>query len=244
MGLRATIREGIRRLGPGYHGPRELSDLEYEWVAPEARFSPWNLDAAFRRTFQAIKEHTLVDKYRCFELWQLVEQSKKLSGHLLEVGVWRGGSGVLMAAQAKRCGIQEQVILCDTFAGLVNVGPQDEGLYRGGEYAAPKQAAEQLARGLGLDNVRLLEGVFPQASAHAIAELTFRLCHIDVDVYQSAKDTLEWVWPRLAVGGVVVYDDYGFGCIGVRKHVEEQRMAADRVVLHNLNGHAIMVKTR
>ena len=32
------------------------------------------------------------------------------------------------------------------------------------------------------------------------------LCHIDVDVYQSARDTVEWVEPRLTSGGAIVFD--------------------------------------
>ena len=49
---------------------------------------------------------------------------------------------------------------------------------------------------------------------------------------------------RLVLGGIVVYDDYGFqGCEGITRFVEEQRGLPDRLLLHNLNGHAIIVKT-
>jgi len=64
-----------------------------------------------------------------------------------------------------------------------------------------------------------------------------------VDVYQSAKDVFDWAWPRLARGGIVVFDDYGFrSCEGATRLVEEQRGHPDRVTLHNLNGHAVVVK--
>ncbi|MEO2017429.1 MAG: TylF/MycF/NovP-related O-methyltransferase, partial [Fuerstiella sp.] len=67
--------------------------------------------------------------------------------------------------------------------------------------------------------------------------------HIDVDVYQSAKEVSEWVWDRLVPGGIIVYDDYGFqACDGILKFVEEQRHLKDRIVLHNLNGHAVVIK--
>ena len=89
----------------------------------------------------------------------------------------------------------------------------------------------------------LLQGIFPDDTAAAIAAERFRLCHCDVDVYRSAKDVFDWVWPRLASGGVVVFDDYGFpACPGVTKFVDEQRLLDDRLVLHNLNGHGIVVK--
>jgi O-methyltransferase len=53
------------------------------------------------------------------------------------------------------------------------------------------------------------------------------------------------VWPRVPVGGIVVFDDYGFAtCSGVTKFVNEQVGRADIVLMHNLNGHAVLVKTR
>lgn len=49
--------------------------------------------------------------------------------------------------------------------------------------------------------------------ADATEETVHRLI---VDVYQSAKDIVEWAMPRLTRGGVVVFDDYGFrNCEGV-----------------------------
>jgi O-methyltransferase len=48
---------------------------------------------------------------------------------------------------------------------------------------------------------------------------------------------------RLVTGGFVVFDDYGFkGCEGVTRFVNEQRLKPDRLVLHNLSGHAIAIK--
>ncbi len=45
------------------------------------------------------------------------------------------------------------------------------------------------------------------------------------------------------VGAIVIYDDYGYAnCAGITRHVEEQRGKQDRIILHNLNGHAIIIK--
>jgi len=56
-------------------------------VWPNATFSPWLADPAFDVTYGLIADSTLVDRYRCHELWQLVAAASKLSrGALLEVG--------------------------------------------------------------------------------------------------------------------------------------------------------------
>jgi O-methyltransferase len=91
--------------------------------------------------------------------------------------------------------------------------------------------------------VQLLQGIFPDDTAHVVGERALRLCHIDVDVYQSAKDVFAWAWPRMSPGGVVVFDDYGCAATpGVTQFVNEQRSLTDRLVVHNLNGHGIVVK--
>ncbi len=97
---------------------------------------------------------------------------------------------------------------------------------------------------LNLTGVRVLKGVFPEETGGVLADSLFRLCHIDVDVYQSAKDILEWIWPRMIPGASIVFDDYGFrGCEGITSLVNEERKRAGRMVVYNLNGHAIIFKT-
>lgn len=246
---RAAVSSALRKtLGRwGYeihriHSPS--SGPEYEEVRPTATYAPWNQDPLFLETYKTILPYTLVDMHRCYELWALVEQTQKLTGGIIEVGVWRGGTGGLVARKAKLCGIPNPVYLCDTFTGVVKAGPEDL-YYQGGEHAnASKRIVEELIyHRLGLDNARIIEGVFPDQTAHLIEEREFRLCHIDVDVYQSAEDIMRWIWERMVVGGIVVYDDYGFEhCNGIVKHVEQQRHHLDRLVIHNLNGHAVVVK--
>ena len=216
---------------------------DYGIIRSHASYSPWKTDADFRKVYEVIRTNTLVDEFRCWELWTLTEQAAKLDGAMLEVGVWRGGTGALIAAQAKRSGVTDRLYLCDTFEGVVKAGGEDTN-YRGGEHADTSQeVVEKLLAKLDTVEVSILKGMFPEDTADQVTDERFRLCHIDVDVYQSARDVLEWVWPKLVVGGIVVYDDYGFvGCDGIVTHVEEQSGLEDRIVLRNLNGHTVLVK--
>lgn len=213
-------------------------------ILPSATYSPWLADAEFRRTYDSIQAHTLVDVYRCYDLWQLVaESAKRTRGELLEVGVWRGGTGALIAARCKQLNTDATVYLCDTFRGVVKAGFKDS-YYSGGEHAdTSTHLVNGLLKRLEVANCKLLEGTFPEETGGVIEDKVFRFCHIDVDVYQSAKDVFEWVWLKLVNGGIVVFDDYGFpSCEGVRRWVEEQRGQPDRVTIHNLNGHAVVIK--
>jgi O-methyltransferase len=243
--VRRAVGRLVNRFGYSvYRTPKPYRS--YGGVTPEANYCPWDDDQDFLAIYEAIRSFTLVDKYRCYELWTLVEQVAKLEGALLEVGVWKGGTGGLIAKRSRMCGIRDSVFLCDTFRGIVRTGDKDAG-YRDGLHADTSETTVHglLKDELQLDNYRLLKGIFPDETARSIPDTTFRFCHIDVDVYQSAKDVLAWVWPRMTLGGVVVYDDYGFcWCSGITRHVEEQRHLADGMLVYNLNGHALLIKIK
>jgi O-methyltransferase len=210
---------------------------------PVSTYAPWLVDEEFQRYHQAVRKNTLVDVWRCYELWTLVGELRDVPGAILEVGVWRGGTGALMAAKAASLGIEDGVYLCDTWEGVVKTGDVDTYYHDGKHDDTSREIVQRLVETLKLDRVELLQGIFPDDTGDKIADQTFRLVHIDVDVYQSAKDVLEWAWPRLSSQGVVVFDDYGFpACPGIAQFVDEQRMMDDRLVLHNLNGHGLIVK--
>ena len=190
-----------------------------------------------------IQRHTLVDIYRLHELWTLCESLQGVDGDVLEVGVWRGGSTVLIGRRFESLGIPITVFGADTFSGVVKAGHADPS-YTGGEHSDTSlDIVYELASTAQVSNIMWMEGIFPDETGHTISDRIFRFVHIDVDVYQSAFDVLEWVWPRLSLGGVVVFDDFGFeSCQGITRLVEQYRGSLDRLIIHNLNGHALMIK--
>lgn len=245
------VKESVQRLGMkfGYHirydRPEDLIPKEYEPINTYATYSPWNIDKEFQEVYNKIRNHTLVDILRCYEIWKLVEQVSKLNqGACIEVGTWKGGTGGLIAKGAEFFGISDSVYLCDTFTGVVKAGDEDS-IYTGGEHSdTSREIVEDLLNNdLQVGNVKILQGIFPEETAHHVADEKFRLCHIDVDVYQSSKEAVDWIWERLIPTGIIVFDDYGYHeCDGITKHVEEQMKMDDRLVFYNLNGHAIIVK--
>ena len=221
-------------------------DGPYETIMPLATYAPWKCDSEFNTVFRMVKNHTLVDKIQNFGLWNLVEESAKSDGALLEVGVWRGGTGALIAKKAEMIGIKSPVYLCDTFCGVVKASDVDNE-YVGGEHSDTSiEIVENLINNvMKLKNVKILKGIFPEESFHKIEYEYFRFVHIDVDVYESANDIIAAIWDNISLGGIIAYDDYGFrDCKGITRHVNEQRQFKDRIVIHNLNGHGIIIKIR
>lgn len=135
--------------------------------------------------------------------------------------------------------------IADTFTGVAKASTEDA-LYKGGEHSDTSQdIVESILKSTSnYQHFKILKGIFPDDTQNLIPENEkFCLCHIDVDVFSSAASIEEYVWDRLIIGGMVIFDDYGFHwCSGITKYVEQQRHKKDRVIIHNLNGHAIMIK--
>lgn len=237
--LRAERRDLIERLRqtpfttlkPGYSQAQ---------IIPHASYAPWLDDPEFLRLHAAIAGATMVDVYRCHELYALVGQLSAVPGDLVEVGVWRGGTAALIAAAAP----DRAIHLFDTFEGVAKADEAHDTLYAGGEHADTTVAdVEALFARLGLA-CTVSVGTFPDETGSALPP-SVAFAHIDVDTYSSARDAFAAIWPRVGPGGIVVFDDYGFwGCEGVTQAVHEIRdSVAQALLVHNLNGHGVLVRT-
>lgn len=223
----------------------DIDSSKHSIIIPQASYSPWLLDENFKEVLGKTKNFTKLDEYRMYELWRMVEQIKKIDGDIIQIGTWRGGSGCLLAKKAQLEKISCTVYLCDTFEGVVKAGEKDE-FYKGGEHAdTSKELVEKLTKELSLDNIKILKGIFPDETSYLITDCNFSFCHIDVDSYASAKDILDWIWDKMTIHGIIVFDDYGdFVAGGITDLVNEEAKKHDRIMIHNLNGHAIMIKIK
>lgn len=208
------------------------------------RYAPWLTNDKFQEVYKRIKDYTLVDIYRCYELFDFVKRLENIEGDIIEIGVWRGGTSAVMATALQSENSKKNIFLCDTFSGVVKAGEFDI-RYKGGEHSdTSDQLVKDLLVSLNLKNFQLLKGIFPEETGSVVENNTFSLCHIDVDVYQSAVDIITWIYPKLSKGGALVFDDYGFrGCNGITHLVNELRLQLDKwLFIYNLNGHAILIK--
>lgn len=218
-------------------------DIQHESIHPRATYAPWLSDGEFQTVYKAVRGNTLVDMYRCFSLWSLLAQAAKAGeGDILEVGVWRGGTGALLARRAKDLNLSGKTFLADTFKGVVKTGVKDAG-YSDGEHADTSTAVVRgLCGSLGV-SAEIIEGIFPEDRPKGMDERQFIFCHIDVDVYESGLSIFDWVWPRLKKGGIVVFDDHGFfRCAGITRLCEELKARHGLTHVYNLNGHGIFIK--
>ena len=178
---------------------------------------PWNDDKHFNELMKKIYDYTLVDKKRCFMIFQFAKQAAHLSGDVAEVGVFKGGTARLLADGIK---IQNKTLhLFDTFSGMPPTDPSRD-IVREGDFK--DTSLEEVKAYLSdFDNICYYQGLFP-VSAKPVENLKFSLVHVDVDMYKSVLDCCDFFYPRIEKGGIMIFDDYGHvNCPGAKMAVDE-----------------------
>ncbi len=150
-------------------------------------------------------------------------------GDLIETGVWRGGAAIFMRAVLAAYGDTKRTVwAADSFEGL----PAPDARYQadaGDVHHSFKVLAVSLEEvktnferyGLLDSQVRFLKGWFRDTLATAPIE-NLAVARLDGDMYESTMDALKPLYPKLAVGGYLIVDDYGI-VPGCRQAVDEYR---------------------
>lgn len=175
----------------------------------------WENDQEFLRLYKQIKDKTLVSKDRCFSLFQFARYACSLKGEVAECGVYKGGTAKLIARVCNK----KTIHLFDTFEGMPEEDPEVD-LHKKGEFSdADLPSVKKFL--VDCQNLKFYPGFFPDTT-RPITSKRFCFVHVDVDIYQSAKDCLNFFYSRLVSGGIMVFDDYGWRmCPGVKKAVDE-----------------------
>ena len=193
--------------------------------------------------YQRVAPYTMTTPPRVYALVRAVEyvSARSIPGAFVECGVWRGGSIMAVALTLLRLGVTDRdLYLFDTFTGMT--APTEEDVRLSGERAAdllaeespdadiwaiaPLDQVKEAVLGVGYPEERVhfvqgaVEETLPESAPAEIA-----LLRLDTDWYASTKHELVHLYPRLARGGVLILDDYGYW--------QGARRAADEYIAEN-----------
>ena len=166
-------------------------------------------------------------------LWVLLSATRyvhesRISGDLVECGVWRGGSVMAMAQALLSKGVTTRRIwLYDTFTGMTDPTEKDvesetgttaETLLRSTPTGDGNNVwcvsgrseveANVLSTGYPREKLVFVEGDVSETLQRKVPE-SIALLRLDTDWYESTRASLVTLYPKLAPGGICILDDYG-----------------------------------
>ncbi|RPJ54035.1 MAG: macrocin-O-methyltransferase [Methanobacteriota archaeon] len=147
-------------------------------------------------------------------LFSCVKNTAKVPGDLAEVGVYKGGSAkIICEAKGDR-----SLDLFDTFEGIPSIDRGLDGnVFKEGQYAASLEEVKRY-----LDRYPMMhyyKGRFP-LTAGPVKEKVFSFVNLDVDTHDSTWSCLEFFYPRMHSGGLILCHDYCDGVPGVKSAVD------------------------
>lgn len=150
----------------------------------------------------------LVTSNEAYIVYSLARSQAKRDAAMAEVGTYQGGTAK-MICEAKG---DRPLHVFDTFEGLPDPAVQDGKVHRPKQYACSLESVQGYLT--GYPNVTFHKGRFPD-TAGPVESLRFSFVHFDVDLYEGTRGCLEFFYPRMLPGGVMLSHDYSI-LAGVR----------------------------
>lgn len=175
--------------------------------------------------------HTMIGLPRLNNIQFCIEDilAKNIPGDLIETGVWRGGATIFMRAALKAYRITDRTVwVADSFEGLPPTEYEKDLNLRLDKVDCLAVSLEDVQSnfskyGLLDEQVRFLKGWFKDTLPIAPIE-QLAILRLDGDWYESTMDALTYLYPKLAIGGYVIIDDY-WAVQGCRDAIQDYRLA-------------------
>ena len=166
------------------------------------------------------------------KILKLAEEALAVEGDFVEFGCYKGDTSLLLAGLLAEKVVEKSVEnpakklwIYDSFEGLPEKSKFDESVlgenFRGGELFVTKREVKERFLRAGLPVPVIKKGWFSDLTEGDLPE-KIAFAFLDGDFYESIRDSLRLVVPRMTEGGVIIVHDYTNPALpGVRKAVEE-----------------------
>lgn len=225
---------------------------EEETVVPRTYFET---DPTFHPLYKLAQEKTqmtstddILRRQRQYTLCYLLQNIEINEGDICELGCWRGLSTYQISSHLKSRNFQNDFCLFDSFEGLSEADEIDKRADLDIDYDKKRklfECSEEIVK----ENlkefgfIKYFKGWVPDRFEE-VKDKKFSFVHVDLDLYQPIKDSIEFFYPRLKSGGIMVFDDYGCATFpGAKAAVDESLKEMDDLFFLPLpSGQAFFIK--
>ena len=180
------------------------------------------------------ERESLLSGNEAFMIHSLARTQRAVAGVMAEGGVFQGCSAKLISLAAR----PERLHLFDTFEGLPQPDHAERKSMGKGHYAASLEAVQAYLA--DQPNLVFHKGLFTGEDTGCDDE-RFSLVHLDVDLKEGTLACLEFFYPRMLPGGVIVSHDYSY-LAGVREAFDEYLAGRPERVVELSTSQAMLIR--
>ena len=193
----------------------------------------------YRRIYSRFRNFTMIEERTYVSNLLLAERVAHVDGCIVECGVWRGG---MSAGLSQVLGSNREYILFDSFEGLPPATPidgtdaldwqrnVDDATYHNNCTADETWATRAMVFA-GAQSFQLVKGWFHMTLPSYHPPQPIALLRLDADWYESTMLCLQALFDHVAVGGLLIVDDYNTwdGCSRAVHQFLSNRSATERI---------------
>ncbi len=212
--------------------------LTSAWVGEADKV--WWTDESFRADYERFRPTNYRSGERKFTVQQLVRSLSHLEGDTAECGVLAGATSYLICQERP----ENEHHIFDSFEGLSPPASMDHTNEKSHWKTGDLAVAESIVRKnlSQFEHVHYHAGWIPTKFSD-VSSRQFCFVHVDVDLYEPTRDSIEFFYPRLLPGGMLVCDDYGFTtCPGAKQACDEFAETIPESWIHLPTGQALLIR--
>jgi|TARA_B110000037_G_C16993177_1_gene453982 hypothetical protein len=201
-----------------------------------------------KKILESISKFALSSKANQWSIIQSLKhiKNKNIPGDIIECGVYKGGSLILINLFVKYFDLNKKIIGYDTFEEGFNQISEFDTDPKGRKIDKPDfekvffPSKQDVINNLLSCNIKnedlpvLIKGKTEDTlkdDKNVPDHISF--LRLDTDLYESTRDQLEILYPKLSKGGILHLDDYGH-CPGARKAIDEY-FKSENIWLHRVD---------
>ena len=194
-----------------WHNPEFIK--EYGGFLPKAKIND-------KRNIVDTCSYDLVRRDMIILLLRTIIENK-IKGEIAELGVYKGETAKLIHHYCP----DRTLNLFDTFEGFSekDVSKENDQIRNSESVNNFKDTSvDSILRFIDPQNsnVRVYQGYFPETVNKKLEQSIFSFVHLDADLFEPTKNGLEFFYPRVSSGGIILIHDYN-AWPGCRKAVDE-----------------------
>lgn len=159
------------------------------------------------------KVHSALVEVECEYVRMLLGevQQKEIEGDIAEFGIFQGWWINYFWRETEKIGLRRRIYGFDSFEGLSKPDAERDGAcWKEGMYACSLEQVTKNVEAHERPRIKLVKGFFERSLREPDALLAEEFCfaRIDCDLYEPARDCLNYLTTRLADGAILVFDDW------------------------------------
>jgi len=152
------------------------------------------------------------------ELIELVNHARNVPGDIVEIGSYKCGSTIILAAASEICSPHKKVFAFDTFKGAPSISVADSdtiGEFDDVNFSEVKNVTSMIP------SIELIQGLHEE-TIPKFQHRPISFLFLDSDLYTSHLTALHHFWPDISENSPIIFHDFiTLNCPGVRKAVDE-----------------------